>query len=121
MNLAVGVRPVQSIIFRAALILAYASCIREQLPEKASPPRTASVRVYPLAISEGIVFVWMGNDPWGKGALDILPVPSTVDNLDENKVRRWSSFVLDERRSIAIHRVSGTCPRSKRKRERLVL
>lgn len=60
---------------------------RNQLPEGASPPRAACLRVYPLAVSEGVVFVWMGADPWGEGAKDILPVPSTADKLDENKVR----------------------------------
>lgn len=39
-------------------------------------------------MSEGVVFVWMGDNPWGEGAKDILPVPSTVDKLDENKVSR---------------------------------
>ena len=37
-------------------------------------------------MNEGVVFVWMGDDPWGQGAKDILPVPSTVDKLDEIKV-----------------------------------
>ena len=46
--------------------------------------------MYPLAVSEGVVFVWMGDDPWGEKAKDILPVPSTVDKLDENKVSRWA-------------------------------
>lgn len=32
------------------------------------------------------MFVWMGNNPWGEGAKDILPVPSSADRLDENKV-----------------------------------
>lgn len=59
---------------------------RNQLPEGGSPPRAARLRVYPLAVNEGIVFVWMGDDPWGQGAKDILPVPSTEDKLDENKV-----------------------------------
>ena len=57
-----------------------------QLPEDASIPQAARLRVYPVAVSEGVVFVWMGDDPWGDGAKDILPVPSTGQNLDENKV-----------------------------------
>lgn len=32
------------------------------------------------------MFVWMGDDPWGEGAKDILPVPVTPDNLNENPV-----------------------------------
>lgn len=28
----------------------------------------------------------MGDEPWGEGAKDILPVPSTADKLDEAKV-----------------------------------
>lgn len=58
-----------------------------QLAADASIPRAACVRVYPVAVSEGVVFVWMGNDPWGEGAKDILPVPSTGQNLDKSKVR----------------------------------
>ena len=57
-----------------------------QLPEGAVPPRAARLRVYPVAVSEGVVFVWMGDDPWGEGAKEILPVPSSADRLDENKV-----------------------------------
>lgn len=43
--------------------------------------------MYPLAIREGVVYVWMGDDPWGEGAKDILPVPCTADDLDKNEVR----------------------------------
>lgn len=57
-----------------------------QLQEGGVPPRAANLRVYPLAVKEGIVFVWMGDDPWGEGAKEILPVPGTAHNLDENKV-----------------------------------
>lgn len=57
-----------------------------QLPEGAVPPRAARLRVYPVAVSEGVVYVWMGDDPWGEGAKEILPVPSSADRLDENKV-----------------------------------
>lgn len=63
-----------------------------QLPEDAKPPRAANLRVYPLAIREGIVYVWMGDDPWGEGAKDILPVPCTEDDLDKNQVRTFGSI-----------------------------
>lgn len=72
------------------------ACTRiPQLPEGGSPPRAARLRVYPLAVSEGVVYVWMGDDPWGEGAKEILPVPSTVDKLDENKPTFTYEFVYD--------------------------
>lgn len=69
------------------LLYAVAACFALQLPEGAVVPRSANIRVYPLAISEGVVYVWMGEDPWGEGAKEILPVPSTAERLDENKVK----------------------------------
>lgn len=65
----------------------YPTTLPLQLPEGAIPPRAATLRVYPLAVNEGVVYVWMGEDPWEEGAKDILPIPSTPDHLDENKVR----------------------------------
>lgn len=61
--------------------------VTPQLPEGGVPPRAASVRVYPVAVSEGVVYVWMGDNPWGEGAKEILPVPVSADRTDENKVR----------------------------------
>ncbi|CAM9295529.1 unnamed protein product, partial [Hapterophycus canaliculatus] len=73
------------------------TCIKiPQLQEGGIPPRAANLRVYPLAVNEGIVYVWMGNDPWGEeGAKEITPVPSTAHKLDENKPTMTYEFVCD--------------------------
>lgn len=77
----------------------YPTTVPLQLPEGATPPRAATLRVYPLAVNEGVVYVWMGENPWGEGAKDILPIPSTPDHLDENKVclreQRLTRFFLE--------------------------
>jgi phenylpropionate dioxygenase-like ring-hydroxylating dioxygenase large terminal subunit len=61
------------------------ACVRiPQLEDNAAIPKTANLRVYPLAVREGVVWIWMGNDPFGAGA-DIKPVPTTADELDDKK------------------------------------
>jgi phenylpropionate dioxygenase-like ring-hydroxylating dioxygenase large terminal subunit len=62
------------------------ACVRiPQLEDSAAIPKTANLRVYPLAVREGVVWIWMGDDPFGAGATDIKPVPTTADQLDDKK------------------------------------
>ncbi|CAM9510923.1 unnamed protein product, partial [Discosporangium mesarthrocarpum] len=66
-----------------------------QLGEGSFPPVSAGLRVYPLEVRENVVFVWMGDDPWGQGAADIKPVPCTQDDLDVNKPSFVYQFVYE--------------------------